>query len=88
MRNRKEGRTSETMDNLLENERQALTYLFSGGWIDEQTLVRRFGENTITNLYEAGAIARHEKDDPLWKGFQYSITHGGKLLLKFSNDNE
>lgn len=76
------------MNNLLENEMKALIYLSSGGWIDEQTLVRRFGEDAIKNLYDAGAVARRKKDDSMWKGFQYSITSNGKLLLKFSNNND
>ena len=73
---------------LPENTIGALTYLSNGKWVDEQTLTRRFGEALISDLYEAGAIARRKNEDPMWKGFQYSITSDGKLLLKLGNDDD
>ncbi len=63
------------------SEMGILLFLATCGWVGEQTLFRKFGEETVSKLLGSGSIKRRWKHDPLFAEYEYTITDKGRLLL-------
>ena len=66
---------------LSEKQRMLLTFLSDGKWADGDTLVHRFGKETVQSLFEIEAICRQYVNRDYFPGYQYKITEDGKRLI-------